>query len=163
MTILSGETPIEAGIELIAPNVVAYVDGWRFQGINVWANWIQYLRTRGRVAEPTLLLEAVAVETDASIVARGRWKGVRDDRVVISDLCAARYRLAGGRIVEIWSTRRNYALLCGAHVEYRWGFVVELLRVQQWKRRAPQLDLLGRTPVRPASFVPPTPVGPLGA
>ena len=152
MTILSGDTPIETGIELMVPNVVAHVDGWRFEGINVWANWIQYLRTRGRVAEPTLQLEELAVESDASITARGRWKGFRDDRPVTSHLCVARYRLTGGRIEEIWSTRRNYALLCGAHVEYRGGFALELLRVQQWKRRAPQLDLLGRARPRPRSL-----------
>jgi len=151
MTILSGDTPIEAGIELMAPNVIAHVDGWRFEGINVWANWIQYLRTRGCVAEPTLLLDELLVEQDASITARGRWKGLRDGGPVISHPCTATYRLTGGRIAEIWSTRRNYVLLCGAHVEYRWGFLAELLRVKQWKRSAPQLDLLGRAPVRPAS------------
>src|SRR5262245_4694564 len=108
MTILSGETPIEAGIELIAPDVVAHVDGWRFQGINVWANWINYIRTRGYVAEPTLLLQGLVIERDASITASGRWKGIRGEHSVISHLCSAKYRLMGGRIVEIWSTRRNY-------------------------------------------------------
>jgi hypothetical protein len=152
IAILSGEAPIETGAEFVAHDVVAYVDGWRFEGINVWANWIHYIRTRDRVASPTLLLDALHVEHDGTVSVRGRWRGVRGGRPVISKTGAAKYRLVDGRIVEIWSTRRNYALLCGAHVEYRAGFAAELLRAWRWKARAPQLDLAGGVPVPPISF-----------
>jgi hypothetical protein len=144
-TILSGELPIHAGSEIIAPDVVAHVDGWRFQGINVWANWIDYLRTRGRVAEPTLLVDELAVHPDARVTIRGRWQGHRDGRVATSKPGAATYRLENGRIVEIWSTRSNYAFLCGAHVEYHWGLALELLRTQWWRLHVPRLDLLERS------------------
>ncbi len=143
MTILSGELPIHAGSEIIAPDVVAHVDCWRFQGINVWANWIHYLRTRGRVAEPTLLLDELAVGPDAKVSIRGRWQGVRDGRVATSKPGAATYRLENGRIAEIWSTRTNYAFLCGTHVEYHLGLAYELLRTQWWRTRVPRLDLVG--------------------
>ena len=143
MTILSGDAPIESGAEFISHDVVAYVDGWRFQGINVWANWIRYIRSRERVSSPTLLLDELVVERDRTVSVRGRWRGERGGRPVISKAGEARYRLVDGHIVEIWSTRRNYALLCGAHVEYRAGFAMELLRAQRWKKRAPQLDLTG--------------------
>ena len=141
MTILSGDTPIEAGVELLSPQVVAHVDGWRFEGINVWANWIQYLRTRSRMAQPTLIVDRLEVNGDATVTAHGRWAGLRDGSRMTSPPCRARYRVVDGQIVEIWSTRRNYAFLCGGHVEYRLGLAFELLRVQQWKKTAPQLDL----------------------
>jgi hypothetical protein len=137
----------------MAADVVAHVDGWRFQGINVWANWIHYIRTRDRVTAPTLLLDALVVDADATVTARGRWCGARGGRQVISDACAARYRLVEGRIVEIWSTRRNYALLCGPHLAYRWGFGVELLRARRWMMRAPQFDLTDGSRVEPVSFL----------
>ena len=159
MTILSGDAPIETGTEVMVHDVVAHVDGWRFQGINVWANWIQYIRTRGRVSAPTVLLDALVVESDATVTAHGRWSGVREGRAVISHPCAARYRLVDGRVVEIWSTRRNYALLCGAHLEYRWGFAAELLRARRWKTRAPQFDLTNAARVRPTSVLPPVLTG----
>ena len=152
IAILNGEAPIETGAEFMAHDVVAYVDGWRFEGINVWANWIRYIRTRERVASPKLLLDALHVELDGTVRVRGRWRGVRGGRPVISKTGAAKYRLVDGRIVEIWSTRRNYALLCGAHVEYRAGFAAELVRAWRWKARAPQLDLTSGVPVPPISF-----------
>src|SRR3954463_10530062 len=105
MTILGGHAPIESGAEFMAPDVVANVDGWRFQGINIWANWIRYIRTRERVMAPTLLLDELVVEPDTTVTARGRWSGVREGRVVTSKPGVARYALVEGRIVEIWSTR----------------------------------------------------------
>ena len=152
MTILSGETPIETGAELLSPGVVAHVDGWRFEGINVWANWIQYVRARGRVGELTLVVDGIEMNADATVTARGRWTGLRDGRRITSNPCIARYRIAGGRIVEIWSTRRNYAFLCGGHVEYRLGLALELLRVRRWKTHTPQLDLTSHGRARQASF-----------
>ena len=152
MAILSGDAPIHAGSEIIAPDVVAHVDGWRFQGINVWANWIDYIRTRGCVAEPTLLLDEVVVHPDTTVTARGRWQGDRDGRVVTSKPAAATYRLAEGRIVEIWSTRRNYSFLCGGHLEYHGGLVFELLRARSWRQRVPRLDLLDRPRPQSASL-----------
>jgi hypothetical protein len=143
MTILSGETPIHAGSELIAPDVVAHVDGWRFQGIDVWAHWIDYIRTRGCVSEPSLLVDELVVHPDARVTARGRWRGVRDGRVVTSSGASATYRLDAGRIVEIWSTRRNYGFLCGGHVEYHWGFAFELLRARWSRQRVGRVDLGG--------------------
>lgn len=151
MTILSGELPIEAGSEIIAPDVVAYVDGWRFQGINVWANWIDHLRSRDRVAEPTLVVDELEVHTDSRVTIRGRWQGVRDGRVVTSKPGTATYRLAHGRIVEIRSTRSNYTFLCGAHLEYPWGFAFELLRTRWSRLGAQRIDLLEPSRARPAS------------
>jgi hypothetical protein len=154
-TILSGELPIQAGSEIIAPDVVAYVDGWQFEGINVWAHWIDYLRTRDRVVEPTLLVDELEVRSDARVTVRGRWQGTRDGHMATSNPGEATYRLVEGRIVEIWSTRTNYAFLCGEHLNYSWGFALELLRSQWWRLRVPRLDLLAGS--WPQSATMPTP------
>jgi hypothetical protein len=144
MRILAGETPIEAGAELIAADVVAHVDGWTFRGINVWANWIHYIRTRPHLTGPTLAVDALEVHRDATVTARARWRALVAGRPTVSDPALARYRLVDGRSVEIWSTRHNYAFLCGAHVHSHWGFALELLRVRRWKRGATPMDLRDR-------------------
>ena len=150
--ILRGESPIESGADLIAQDVVANVDSWRFEGINVWANWIQYLRTRGRMDALTLFVDEVTVNQDATVTARGCWSAMRGERRVFSKSCSARYRLEHGRIVEIWSTRRNYAFMCGVHTEGRAGFAAELLRAWWWKMRAPQIDLTDAGQTEPVAF-----------
>lgn len=155
MAILAGDAPIENGAELMTADVVAHVDGWRFEGINVWANWIRYIHTRRRAAEPMLLIDEIATEGDATVVVRGRWTRGHGARAAVSAQGEARYRLVGGRIVEMWSTRGNYAALCGAHLTTRVGFAVELLRVWWWKTRAPQLDLTSPAPPPALPFSPP--------
>jgi len=152
LDILRGESSIESGVDLIAQDVVAHVDGWQFEGINVWANWIQYLRTRGRVDALTLFVDQLAMNGDGTVTVRGCWSAMRGEHRVFSKSCSARYRLEHGRIVEIWSTRRNYAFMCGAHAEARTGFAVELLRAWWWKTTAPQLDLTHHTQRHPVSF-----------
>jgi hypothetical protein len=163
LDILSGVSPIESGVELIAPDVVANVDAWSFQGINVWANWIKYLRTRSRVDGLTLFVDRVVVESDETVTVRGCWSAMRGEHRVFSKLCSARYRLENGRIVEIWSTRRNYAFMCGAHVERHVGFAVELLRAWWWKSRTPQIDLAHDPQVEPVSYRGPVMAGPVFA
>ena len=150
--ILRGESPIESGADLIVQDVVANVDSWRFEGINVWANWIRYLRTRGRLDALTLFVDQVVTHDDSTVTVRGCWSAMRGEHRVFSKLCSARYRLENGRIVEIWSTRRNYAFMCGAHVEHHAGFAAELLRAWWWKTRAPQFDLTDGAQAQPVSF-----------
>ncbi|HET8654535.1 MAG TPA: hypothetical protein VFL93_03395 [Longimicrobiaceae bacterium] len=158
MSILGGETPIEAGAELIAADVVAHVDRWTFRGIDVWASWIHYIRTRPGLTSPTLAVDALEVHRDATVTARARWRALRAGRLMISDPGVAHYRLVDGRIVEIWSTRHNYAFLCGGHVHSHWGFALELLRVRRWKRGAAQVDLRRRAaPAAHSPRVEPTP------
>jgi len=152
LDILSGRSPIESGVELLAPDVAVHVDRWRFRGINVWANWLVYVRTRGRVDALTLFTDEIVVNNDATVTARGCWSAMRGSHRVFSRSCSARYRLENGRIVEIWSTRRNYAFMCGAHAELHAGFAVELLRAWWWKTRMPQMDLTGGTQAQPVSI-----------
>lgn len=155
MAILSGDAPIESGVALLAPDIVLHVDAWRFQGINVWANWIRYTRTRGRLADPKVLVDEIVAEPDGTVIVRGRWSGMRRGRQLISKSCSARYRFSEGRIVEVWSTRHNYAPLCGAHLWCWVGFAVQLLRVSLWKARTPQLDLTGGVYAPQVSFLSP--------
>lgn len=138
MSVVSGDAAIEHGVELVASDVVTHVDGWRFQGINGWASWIRYIRTRRRVTSPTILVDQIVVEQDSTLTVRGRWSGIRHGRRTVSKGCTARYRVVDGRVVEIWCTRHTYAHLFGAHVGTRLGFALELLRVWWWARRAPQ-------------------------
>ncbi len=141
MTILGGETPIEAGAEFIHPDVAANFDGWRFQGIDLWGNWIRYLRTRPGISDLRLVMERIEPNSDGTITACGRWHARRRGYPVVSGLGVATYRFERGRIVEIWTTRRNYLLMFGPYLRYRWGMLWMLLRLAAWKKRTPQLEL----------------------
>ena len=100
----------------------------------------------------TLFVDRITVENDDTVTVRGCSSAMRGPHRVFSKSCSARYRLENGRIVEIWSTRYNYAFMCGAHVEHHAGFAAELLRAWWWKSRAPQFDLMVGTQAQAVSF-----------
>ena len=141
MTILGGDIPIEVGAEFIHPDVVAHFDGWRFQGINTWGNYIRFLRSRPGISQLRLATERVSANSDGTVTACARWHAVRRGVHCVSNLAVATYRFEEGRIVEIWTTRRNYLLLFGPWLRYRLGRGWMLYGLRRWKNRVPQLDL----------------------
>lgn len=148
MAILAGTKPVSSGVEIIAPDVVSHMDGYRFRGINTWANWIRYIRARCRVEDLDLEVHRFETHEDGTITARGRWKAHENGRPLRSKPIWARYRVVDGKIVEIWTTRTNYAFMLGPIIQSRAGHLVVMLHVFFWGKSCERLD------VRPVASVP---------
>jgi len=139
--ILAGRTPISHAPEIMAQDVVSHMDGYTFRGINTWANWLSYVRTRSRVAGPDLETDRLVTNEDGTITAFGRWKGRKDGEPVLSTEVWARYRVVDGKVVEIWTTRANYVFILGPIMRTRVGLLLVMLRVFFWSRTSGGLDL----------------------
>jgi hypothetical protein len=138
--ILAGRAPISAAPEIVARDVVSHMDGYTFRGINTWANWLAYVRTRSLVGPPDLETDRLVTNDDGTVTAYGRWKGRRDGEPVLSTEVWARYRVREGKIVEIWTTRTNYVFVLGPLIRTRAGLLLVMLRVF-WSRISGQSDL----------------------
>ena len=132
--ILAGRTPISQAPEIMAQDVVSHMDGHTFRGIDTWANWLSYIRTRSRVGAPDLGTDRLVTNEDGTITAYGRWKASKDGEPALSPEVWARYRVVGGKIVEIWTTRANYVFLLGPIIGTRAGLLLVMLRVFFWSR-----------------------------
>jgi hypothetical protein len=121
LQIVAGKAPIPHGVELIAQDVVIHMDGHTFQGINTWAVWISYIRTRGRVADLDVEVQRMVSNADGTLTAHGRWKAQQQGKEVYSRDVWARYRVVDGVVVEIWTTRTNYAFMVGPIMRSRAG------------------------------------------
>ena len=139
--ILAGRTPISRAPEIMAQDVVSHMDGFTFRGINTWANWLSYVRTRSRVGDPDLETDRLVTNQDGTITAYGRWKGRRDGEPVLSPEVWARYRVVDGKIVEIWTTRANYVFILGPIMRTRAGLLLVMLHVFFSSRISGRLDL----------------------
>ncbi|MFN3648158.1 MAG: nuclear transport factor 2 family protein [Armatimonadota bacterium] len=139
--ILAGKTPISRGAELIAHDVVIHMDGHTFYGINTWATWLHYIRTRNRVTDLSVELDRMVTHSDGTITARGRWKGRQRGEEIFSSEVAARYRVVDGRVVEIWTTRSNYVFMVGPLMQTRPGHWLIMLHVYFWGKQASGPDL----------------------
>jgi hypothetical protein len=151
MGILAGKTPIPDGVEIIAQDVVSHMDGFTFSGINTWANWLRYIRTRSRVAELDLQVDRLVANDDGTISAYGRWKALDRGTQIFSKEVWARYRVRNGKVIEIWTTRTNYVFMLGPIMRSRVGLMLIMLHVYFWGKATGRLDLLSLAtqPVNP--------------
>lgn len=140
--ILAGKTPIEDGTQLIAQNVISHMDErFTFHGINAWANWISFIRSRRRVSDLDLICEQMIVNPDGTITASGYWTARYNGRSVISNQLWATYRVQDGKVVEIWTKRKNYILMFGPIMHYELGWVAVMVYLGLWNRLPGRLDL----------------------
>ena len=141
MTILAGKTPIPAGQEFISQDVVSHMDGLTFHGINCWANWLSFIRTRTRVSDLDLKVSRIVANEDGTVTAFGSWHALQDGRPVVSAEGTATYRFHGGKIVEIWTTRTNYLLIFGPQLQSKAYLYALLGYLYFWKRMPGRYDL----------------------
>ena len=141
LRIVAGETPISHGVELLAQDVVIHMDRHTFQGINTWAAWISYLRTRSRVADLDVMVERLVNNADGTITAHGRWKASRHGVEVFSQDLRVDYKVADGVVVEIRTTRTNYAFPVGPLMASRIGHLLVMLHVFFWAKGSGVPDL----------------------
>jgi len=139
--IVAGKAPIPHGVELLAQDVVIHMDGYTFCGINTWAAWISYLRTRNRVSNLDVEVDRLVGNVDGTINAHGRWKAQRQGKEVSSADLQVRYRVVDGVVVEIWTTRTNYAFPVGPMMGFRAGHLLIMAHVYFWARNSGVPDL----------------------
>jgi hypothetical protein len=139
--IVGGKSPVPHGAGLVAQDVVIHMDRHTFHGINTWAAWITYLRTRSRVADLDVEVDRLVSNSDGTITAHGRWKARRRGEVVYSRDVWARYRVVDGIVAEIWTTRTNYAFMVGPLMRCCVGHLLIMLHVFFWARMADVPDL----------------------
>jgi flavin-dependent dehydrogenase len=138
--IVSGREPLAKGAELVAPDVVCHLDGLTGRGINTWARWVEFVRSRG-VENFAAVADRVETAPGGLVTVHGRVRGERGGREIVSSPGAATYRLEGGRIVEIWTTRTNYELVFGARARSAAGWLLVLAQLAVWSRLPGRADL----------------------
>ncbi len=112
MDVIAGRAPVEEARRLLAPDVLCHMDRFSTRGIGTWAAWVEFIRSRG-VDELEPVVERVTAGLGGTVTAHGRFRGRSAGRVVEGGEGAATYRIRDGRIVEIWTGRRNYELVFG--------------------------------------------------
>jgi hypothetical protein len=68
----------------------------------------------------------------------------------------AHYRVVDGRVVEVWTTRTNYAFMLGPMMRTRAGHLLIMLHFFFWAKRSGGPDL--RTPAAAANGSSPHPL-----
>lgn len=131
LAVISGDAPVAEATRLLAPDVVSHMDRHTVRGTEVWFDWLEFLRSRAGGAVKADV-DRFVTHPDGTVTALGtlRTAGAVDGARGSHE---ARYRVAGGRVVEIWTTRGNYEMIFGpVRHAVRWPLV--LLEFAIWRR-----------------------------
>ncbi len=142
--ILSGDLPLSAVREILAEDVILHVSQVTNQGVGVWEDWVWFLRARRRVSNLRVEVARLVENDDGTITAYARWTGIRNGTLTKSELRTATYRLANGKIVEIWSTHKNYAFILGPLANTLPGLALWSVwaRFWRWRQRRQSAQIL---------------------
>jgi len=115
---LSGQRSRLEADRYIDPQITIHMDRAVHRGLVLWQKWLYLIRNCGRVRQLRLVTERLSADpADPAIVnLTGRWVGIgRADGVLreASHLSYFRYRLAEGRVVELWTMKVNYDFIIG--------------------------------------------------
>lgn len=132
--ILAGRAPIAHGERIIAEDVVCHLDGLTFRGRGAWRNWIAYIRSRPHIARMDALVDGIEADAEGFVTLVGRWRGEVRGVPTVSDRASARYRVEGGQVREIWTTRGNYVFMFGGRMR-RWPGCLAVLAEMAVRQR----------------------------
>ncbi len=121
--VLADRRPLEDAALAFAPEVIMHADHYTMRGsAEGWIRWVAFMRARGRVEGLRGEFDSFARLVDGTIVGSGYFHGFRHGVPIRSSLATARYRVEDGKIVELWSVRRNYTFVFGERFASRLGF-----------------------------------------
>jgi hypothetical protein len=131
MEVLAGEEPLGASRSYMAEDVILHVDNFTFRGRHVWMRWVSFLRARSQPGGLAIRVEETIVNPDGTITARGRWRTTNGEPR-FSATVSGRYRVAGTKVAEVWTTRTNYEFVFGSICGSRIGWMVIMARMALW-------------------------------
>jgi hypothetical protein len=129
---VGGDVPLDAVVNLLAPDVICHMDQFTARGSDAWVDWVEFIRSRG-VENVKAVVERLETGADGIITAYGGLTAGPEGRSVPRG-GNARYRVVNGRIAEIWTSRSNYEVIFGEKVRHPLSWMLVLVKMALWRR-----------------------------
>jgi len=115
LQIISRQLPFSAAEKLLDKNLHAYMDGKKIgNGRRAWFLWVRFLHHNAdkRIANLQINVEDMDTVGD-KVTVRARWSGVIDGQQQQSDIGTVVYQLQDGKIIAVWTHKKNYRFIYG--------------------------------------------------
>ena len=140
--ILQGNKDISEADKILSPVTLIHVDNYDLDTtVEEWQAWVTFLKEKGRVSNVGCTCTEMKQNADGTYTLVGEWTGEYQGKPVVSDPISATYRIRDGKIVELWTTPKNYIFFFSI-IRYRFGFWVVFLYLfllRRFGRRAQSL------------------------
>ena len=129
---IGGDVPREEAVHLLAPDVICHMDRFTARGPAAWIDWVEFIRSRG-VPHVRAVVERLETGPNGIITAFGGLTAGPGGTPSTGG-GTARYRVVGGRVAEIWTSRWNYEIIFGPKVRHPLRWLLVLARMAVWRR-----------------------------
>ena len=140
--ILQGNKDISEADKILSPVTLIHVDNYDLDTtVEQWQAWVTFLKEKGRVSNVGCTCTEMKQNADGTYTLVGEWTGEYQGKPVVSDPISATYRIRDGKIVELWTTPKNYIFFFSI-IRYPFGFWVVFLYLfllRRFGRRAQRL------------------------
>ena len=140
--ILQGNKDISEADKILSPVTLIHVDNYDLDTtVEQWQAWVTFLKEKGRVSNVGCTCTEMKQNADGTYTLVGEWTGEYQGKPVVSDPISATYRIRDGKIVELWTTPKNYIFFFSI-IRYPFGFWVVFLYLfllRRFGRRAQSL------------------------
>lgn len=134
VSILQGNKDVSEADKILPPVTITNLDNYKFEtSVEAWQAWWIFLKERGRASNVSGGCSEMIENEDGTYTLIGEWTGEQQGKPVLSDPISATYRIRDGKIVEIWTTRKNYIFFFNI-IRYRVGFWIIVLYFSLWRR-----------------------------
>ena len=132
LDVISGDAPMADTAHLLAPGLISHMDRFTVHGTEVWFDWLEFLQSRAG-GELRVDVDRFVAHPDGTITAFGWLRTARSDNRTPQPNQAT-YRIADGRVAEIWTSRANYEMIFGAKVRHPMHWLLVLVEMAVWRR-----------------------------
>lgn len=141
LAVFAGAAPVAAIGEYVDEDVIVHIDRLRFRGLGGWKKWARHSHASWPFAALRFEIEDAVHDPatdrlEVKIAAIGRRRGTEAEERSPAERFV--YRFEGGKVREIWTSRRNYTFLYGPRFARLPGFVGHVARLVWWNLRNPE-------------------------
>ena len=134
LRVISRELPFAVAEGLLDENLRAFMDGKLVgRGRDSWFRWVRFLHYNADQKMSGLAIDIERMEVAGDVVSVfAKWRGDVGGKTQFSETGEVRYQIRGGKIVRIWTHKKNYVFIYGANIVRRPMFYFLLLRLMFW-------------------------------
>lgn len=133
VSILQGQKDMSEADQILPPVTLIHMDNYDLHTtIEGWKAWWAFSKEKGRVSNLNGTCTEIKQNADGTYTLVGEWTGEYEGQPVVSKPVSATYRIDDGKIVEIWSTRKNYIFFFSI-MRYRIGLWIVFSYLFLWR------------------------------
>lgn len=135
LQVISRQLPMSAAAALLDNDLTAYMDGKKCGGVKQWGRWVRFLHYNAdkKMSGLAIVIDHLS-EADNRVMVTAHWQATLAGKLTVAKPGTVTYQVRDGKIINIWTRRKNYVFIYGNGIAARpLAFYWLCLRMALWR------------------------------